>query len=66
MVIRVFDILYCITEEDVQNTETDVAGVAADLPSVLILDVDSEDDIADAISDKTGWLVEGFDFEIVG
>jgi len=40
-----------------------------DLPSEMIVEVDGiidvESEIADAISDRTGWCVEGFNYEIV-
>lgn len=29
------------------------------------IEVDSEDDIADVISDKTGWLVESLSYDII-
>ncbi len=65
MKIRVFDIIYCIEPEDLEGSGQSVREVAAGLPSVLILEVDSEDDVADAISDKTGWLVEGFEIDVM-
>lgn len=30
------------------------------LPTDMVCEVESEDEIADYISDKTGWLVKGF------
>ena len=33
------------------------------LPTTLDVWCDDEDEIADAISDETGWLVESFDIE---
>jgi len=40
-----------------------------DLPSEMIVEVDGiidvESEIADAISDRTGWCVEGFNYEIL-
>jgi len=38
-------------------------GVKVDLPTELILEADSKDELADRISDKTGWLVESFTIE---
>ena len=35
-------------------------GLKVDLPTELILEADSKDELADRISDKTGWLVESF------
>ena len=41
----------------------------SDLPSEMIVEVDGiidvECEIADAISDKTGWCVQGFNYEIL-
>ncbi len=65
MRVRVFDIIYCIEPEDLEGTGMSVREVAAGLPSVLFLDVDSEDDVADAISDRTGWLVEVFEIDVM-
>jgi len=40
-----------------------------DLPSEMIVEVDGiidvESEIADAISDRTGWCVEGYNYEIL-
>ena len=40
-----------------------------DLPNEMILnvggDIDIESEIADAISDNTGWCVEGYNYEII-
>lgn len=40
-----------------------------DLPTEMILNVDGnidiESEIADAISDNTGWCVEGYNYEIL-
>ena len=40
-----------------------------DLPTEMILnvdgDIDIESEIADAISDNTGWCVEGYSYEIL-
>ena len=38
--------------------ETD--GYKVDLPTVLSVECESEEEIADTISDRTGWLVESF------
>jgi hypothetical protein len=41
----------------------------SDLPSEMIVEVDGiidvESEIADAISDRTGWCVQGFNYEIL-
>lgn len=40
-----------------------------ELPSEMIVEVDGiidiESEVADAISDKTGWCVEGYNYEII-
>jgi|APGre2960657404_1045060.scaffolds.fasta_scaffold74782_2 hypothetical protein len=40
-----------------------------DLPSEMIVEVDGiidvESEIADAISDRTGWCVQGYNYEIL-
>ena len=40
-----------------------------ELPSEMIVEVDGiidiESEVADAISDKTGWCVEGYNYEIL-
>lgn len=40
-----------------------------ELPSEMIVEVDGiidiESEIADTISDKTGWCVEGYNYEII-
>jgi predicted Abi (CAAX) family protease len=57
MQYRVFDIDY------------DTDGETVELPQELTLELDDDADpsleLADAISDKTGWLVNGFQFEVV-
>ena len=60
MKIQVTDIVY------------DTGGIVStemNLPSEMTLiindSVDIETDIADAISDKTGWCVEGYNYEIL-
>lgn len=38
----------------------DTDGYEVNLPTDMICEVESEDEIADYISDKTGWLVKSF------
>lgn len=51
------------------NINWDTDGQEVDLPKEVILEVDGDRDIsiegADELSDKYGWCVEGFDFEIL-
>lgn len=62
MKIKVTDIVYD-TESD-GEIHTDL-----DLPTEMIInlegDVDIEDEIANVISDKTGWCVQGYNYEIL-
>lgn len=60
MKVRVTDIVY----------DTDgIVSTEMNLPTEMILIVDSrldvESEIANAISDKTGWCVEGYNYEIL-
>ena len=60
MKVKVTDIVY----------DTDgIVSTEMNLPSEMILIVDSrldvESEIANAISDKTGWCVEGYNYEIL-
>ena len=61
MKIKVTNIVY--------DTESDGEIHDVDLPTEMTLDipnnVDIEDEIADVISDKTGWCVEGYNYEIL-
>ena len=51
MKVKVKDIVY------------DTDGYEVNLPTSMVCEVESEDEIADYISDKTGWLVESFRFD---
>lgn len=60
MKVKVTDIVY----------DTDgIVSTEMNLPTEMILIVDSrldvESEIANAISDKTGWCVEGYNYEIL-
>jgi len=47
----------------------DTDGESVDLPSEMIVEVDGiidiDQEIADAISDKTGWCVGSYNYEIL-
>lgn len=47
----------------VTNIVYDTDGVKVELPTEMVVECDSQEGIADAISDKTGWLVESFSIE---
>lgn len=49
----------------VKNIRYDTDGFKVKLPSVLRVVVDDEDEIADAISDQTGWCVLSFEPELL-
>ena len=70
--IKVTDIDYAIEEEDLLDGET-VEEIKADLPKELTFDIrkeDWEDEdpdelLSDCIGEETGWLVYGFDYEVL-
>jgi len=64
MKVKVTDIVYDTESDDVVYDATELG-----LPSEMIVEVDGiidvESEIADSISDKTGWCVEGYNYEIL-
>ena len=71
--VKVTNIDYAIEEEDLLDGET-IEEIKADLPKELTFDIrkeDWEDEdpdelISDCIGEETGWLVYGFDYDILG
>ena len=65
MKYRVTDIVY---DTDIDDDSSQFV-LNSDLPSEMIVEVDGiidvESEIADAISDKTGWCVGSFNHEIL-
>jgi hypothetical protein len=65
MKVKVTNIVY---DTDIDDDSSQFV-LNSDLPSEMIVDVDGiidvESEIADAISDKTGWCVQGFNYEIL-
>ena len=65
MKVKVTDIVY---DTDIDDDSSQFV-LNSDLPSEMIVEVDGiidvESEIADAISDRTGWCVQGFNYEIV-
>ena len=65
MKVKVTGIVY---DTDIDDDSSQFV-LNSDLPSEMIVEVDGiidvESEIADAISDKTGWCVQGFNYEIV-
>lgn len=47
----------------VVNIEWDTDGKRVRLPIAVTVECESEDDIADALSDEYGWLVNGYEIE---
>ena len=60
--VKVTDIVYDTGDEE-------IAVEDLDLPTGMIVEVDGiidiESEVADAISDKTGWCVHGYNYEIL-
>ena len=79
--VKVNSVDYCVTEEDVidyvsDDEDEDIADkikeVKSDLPQELVLVVTCncapeyvEDEIAEAISEETGWLINSFTYDII-
>ena len=65
MKVKVTNIVYDIDIDD----DSSQFVLNSDLSSEMIVEVDGiidvESEIADAISDRTGWCVQGFNYEIV-
>ena len=65
MKVKVTGIVYDIDIDD----DSSQFVLNSDLPSEMIVEVDGiidvESEIANAISDRTGWCVQGFNYEIV-
>jgi hypothetical protein len=65
MKIKVTNIVY---DTDIDDDSSQFV-LNSDLPSEMIVEVDGiidvESEIADAISDRTGWCVQGFNYEIL-
>ena len=77
--VKVNSVDYCVTEEDVIDYVSDDEDIAdkikeikSGLPQELVVVVTSncapeyvEYAIADAISEKTGWLINSFTYDII-
>lgn len=65
MKVKVTNIVY---DTDIDDDSSQFV-LNSDLPSEMIVEVDGiidiESEIADAISDKTGWCVQGYNYEIL-
>ena len=77
--VKVNSVDYCVTEEDVidyvsddENIADKIKEIKSDLPQELVLVVTCdcapeyvEDEIAEAISEETGWLINSFTYDII-
>ncbi len=65
MKVKVTNIVY---DTDIDDDSSQFV-LNSDLPSEMIVEVDGiidvESEIADAISDLTGWCVQGYNYEIL-
>lgn len=63
---------FALRSDYLKACDDEIDGILEELPSELIIDLgddsdgDLEDDLAEAISDETGWLIEGFNYEELG
>ena len=64
MKVKVTGIVYD-TESDGVIYDVTELKLPTEMEVVLVGDNDIETEIADVISDRTGWCVEGFNYEIV-
>lgn len=62
---------FALRSDYIEECDNRIAEIEESLPAEMIVEVpddpdaDLDDEIMDAISDKTGWLVNGFDYEEV-
>ena len=64
MKVKVTDIVYDTESDGVIYDATELK-LPTELEIELVGDNDIESEIADAISDKTGWCVQGYNYEIL-
>ena len=57
MLIKVYDIQW--------NIDSDPEDVYPDLPETVVVDVDSEDEAIDAVSDETGFCISSANIEVL-
>ena len=75
--VKVNSIDYYVTEEDVidyvsdnENVADKIKEIKSELPQIMYLTItceseDLEDEIAEAISEETGWLINSFTYNII-
>jgi hypothetical protein len=64
MKVKVTDIVYDTESDGVIYDATELK-LPTEFTIELVGDNDVENEIADTISDKTGWCVQGFNYEIL-
>jgi len=62
MTIKVTDIVYDTESDGVIHTDLNLPN---EMTLIIEGDVDIEDEIANVISDNTGWCVQGYNYEIL-
>ena len=73
MKLKITNINWCVEEEDVidlfedeptqKEINDEIKKIKKSLPKTATVEVDDEEEIADALSDEYGWLVESFDYK---
>ena len=75
--VKVNSVDYCVTEEDVidyvsddEDIDDKIKEIKSELPQIMYLAItcepeDLEDEIAEAISEETGWLINLFTYDII-
>lgn len=79
--IKAFDIEYSITADDVwfldnvenftdEDFDREIERIKNELPQELELEItcepeDLEDELVDTISEETGWLIEGCNYDVI-
>ena len=75
--VKVNSVDYYVTEEDVidyvsddENIDDKIKEIKSELPQIMYLTItceseDLEDEIAKAISEETGWLINSFTYDII-
>ena len=74
MLVRCFNIDYDVSDEDLEFIEESREEILERLPKEIEIEVDDKDAdspdideiLANAISDQTKWLVNGFNYEEIG
>ena len=62
---------FALRSDYIEECDNRIAEIEENLPTEMIVelpddpDIDLDDEITEAISDKTGWLVSGYDYEEV-